>query len=73
VNYTWQFYAIADARQEMTGRVEYVATPPAGAPPGALFLVPAGAAHARAGWDEVETVSSIDGSRSFVILRRATD
>lgn len=74
VSYTWQFYAIADARTEMIGRAEYVAALPPGASPGALFLVPSGSSHARdaqaAGWDEVETVTSIDGSRSFSILRR---
>jgi 4-amino-4-deoxy-L-arabinose transferase-like glycosyltransferase len=76
VSYTWRFYAIADAREHMIGRVEYTSTPPPAAPPGALLLLRSGSAHARAarqaGWDEVEVVSSIDGARLFDVLRRAT-
>jgi 4-amino-4-deoxy-L-arabinose transferase-like glycosyltransferase len=77
VDYTWQFYAIADGRMEMIDRAAYVSTPPDGVPPGALFLLPSESTQGRiarqAGWQEVETVTSIDGSRSLSILRRAAD
>ena len=74
-NRIWRFYAIADGKTDMIPRASYVHFPPADAVAGTLFLVPSGSNRVdvarRAGWDEVETVTSIDGSRSFSILRRA--
>ena len=69
----WRFYAITDGRMEMIARAKYVDAPPTDAAPGSLYLC---AANARdcvpaPGWHRLETVSSLDGARSFNILRRA--
>ena len=76
VHRTWRFYAIADGRTDMIGRMVYANEPPATAAPGSVFLVPSASDRAsaarRAGWAVAETVTSIDGARSFSILR-ATD
>lgn len=73
VHRIWRFYAIADGKTDMITRVVYVNAPPTDAAPGSLFLVPSGSERGRIarqdGWDDVETVTSIDGSRSFSILR----
>ena len=73
VDHTWRFYATADRKSAMIDRANYVSEPPAVGASGALFLCPAGSAHCRASaaWHLDETVTSVDGSRSFHILRRA--
>jgi 4-amino-4-deoxy-L-arabinose transferase-like glycosyltransferase len=75
VHRTWRFYAIADGKTDMIARAAFVSDPPADAPPGSWFLLPADSprrdAARRSGWEEVETATSVDGSRSFSILRRA--
>ena len=75
VHRTWRFYALADGKSDMIGRVVYAKDPPADAAPGSVFLVASTSdredAARRAGWRQVETATSIDGSRSFSILLRA--
>jgi hypothetical protein len=73
VHRTWRFYAIADGRMPMIDRARFVVAPPADAAPGAFYLCAAGSEGCAAapGWQQVETVSSIDGSQTFNILRRA--
>jgi 4-amino-4-deoxy-L-arabinose transferase-like glycosyltransferase len=73
VHRTWRFYAIADRRLQMIDRARFVLAPPAEAAPGSLFLCLPASAHCRPSppWQAVETVSSIDGSRTFSILRQA--
>ena len=72
VHRTWRFYAIADNRAAMIERAVYVAAPPAAAEPGALFLCAEGteSCGASSTWHISATVSSLDGSRRFHILRR---
>lgn len=74
VHRIWRFYAITDGKTDMIARVVYTNDPPADATPGSLFLVPSGSDRIRAArqgrWEQIETVTSIDGSRSFAILRR---
>ena len=73
VHRIWRFYAISDGRIEMIERAAYVAAPPSDSPPGSLFLCAAGAADcsASAAWQPVAAVTSIDGSRTFNVLRRS--
>jgi 4-amino-4-deoxy-L-arabinose transferase-like glycosyltransferase len=73
VHRIWRFYAISDGRIEMIARAAYVAAPPSDSPPGSLFLCAAGAADcsASAAWQPVAAVTSIDGSRTFNVLRRS--
>ena len=73
VHRIWRFYAIADGRMPMIDRARFVVAPPAEAPPGTFYLCAAASEGCAAapGWQQVETVSSIDGSRTFNILRRA--
>ena len=74
VHRIWRFYAIADGRPNMLGRAVYVSGLPADAAPGSLCLVRFGFDRSRARelrWEEIETVTSIEGTRSFSILRRA--
>ncbi len=72
VHRTWRFYAISDSRPEMLERVEFVSSPPLDAPAGALFLCAEGTSGCAisAVWQAVESVISLDGSRTFRILRR---
>lgn len=72
VHRVWRFYAIEDRRMQLIERARFVAAPPADAPPGAIYLCIATSADcaASAEWHQVETVSSVDGSRTFNILRR---
>jgi hypothetical protein len=72
VDHTWRFYATADKKNGMIDRASYVSEPPPDAANGTLFLCPIGSTHCRASvtWHLDETVTSIDGSRSFHILRR---
>jgi 4-amino-4-deoxy-L-arabinose transferase-like glycosyltransferase len=72
VHRTWRFYAIADGRATMIDRVVYTKEPPSDARAGSLLLVPANTPMAD-GWEVAETAMSIDGSRSFNILRKAAD
>lgn len=67
----WRFYAISDGRMNMIERVRYSAPPPDAAP-GTIYLCRTAAADCNltVPWQPVETVRSIDGSRSFTILRR---
>jgi 4-amino-4-deoxy-L-arabinose transferase-like glycosyltransferase len=75
VDHTWRFYATADQKRGMIDRASYVSEAPPEAASGTIFLCPTESAqcHASAAWHLEETVTSIDGSRSFHILRRATD
>ena len=72
VHRIWRFYAIRDERLPMIDRARYVGAPPDDAAPGAFYLCIAASQDcaASAGWQQVESVSSIDGSRTFNILRR---
>lgn len=72
VDHTWRFYATADKKSGMIDRASYVSEPPPEAASGTLFLCPTVSTpcHASATWHLDETVTSIDGSRSFHILRR---
>ena len=72
VHRTWRFYAIADDKVTMIDRVVYTKEPPADAAAGSLFLAPS-ARPAGGTWVVTETVTSIDGARSFSILRKASD
>jgi hypothetical protein len=67
VHRTWRFYALADGQAAMIERVVYVREAPADAASGSLFLAPANTPVA-AGWEVAESVTSIDGSRSFLIF-----
>ena len=75
VDHTWRFYATADRKIGMIDRASYVSEPPPEAASGTLFLCPTASArcHASATWHLDETVTSIDGSRSFHILRRVAE
>lgn len=72
VHRIWRFYAIEDGRMQMIDRGRFVLAPPPEAPPGALYLCIAASADCAppAGWQQIDTVSSIEGSRTFNILRR---
>jgi 4-amino-4-deoxy-L-arabinose transferase-like glycosyltransferase len=72
IHRTWRFYAIADRRPEMIDRAKYVTESPVDAASGALFLCisESPGCTASASWDLAETITSIDGVRSFRILRR---
>ena len=73
IHRTWRFYAIADRKPGMIDRARYVTEPPVDAAPGALFLCVSESpgCTASASWGLAETITSVDGSRSFRILRRA--
>ena len=72
IHRTWRFYAIADGKPGMIDRAVYVSEPPADAAPGALFLCAAetAACQPSAAWQVSASVTSIDGARTFNILRR---
>lgn len=72
VHRTWRFYAIADGRTDMIERVRFVTAAPEDAEAGAIFLCPEGGAdcQASASWQAVDTVTSVDRSRTFHVLRR---
>ena len=69
VHRTWRFYAIADGKPDMIDRVVYTKTAPDDAAAGALFIAP-DSTPAPAGWKVADTVTSIDGGRSFTIFLR---
>ena len=75
VHRTWRFYAIASGRPEMASRAMFVYDVPANAAAGATLVCPATSPRCvgsiAAGWQPVRTVASIDGSRTFTLLRRA--
>jgi 4-amino-4-deoxy-L-arabinose transferase-like glycosyltransferase len=72
VQRTWRFYAIVDGVPDMIDRVTFVAEPPADAESNAVFLCPAEVATCTesTSWPLSDTVTSIDGSRTFRILYR---
>ena len=77
IHRTWRFYANSDRKPDMIDRAVYTTEPPRDAEAGSLVLCPTGSARCRpsALWRVVETATSLDGSRTFSILRRtaATD
>lgn len=74
VHRTWRFYAISDGRPEMIDRARFVGEPPADAAAGAIFVCPAGTAQCvpSPAWEERDAATSIDGSQTFLVLRRVT-
>ena len=74
IHRTWRFYANSDRKPDMIDRAVYTTEPPRDAEAGSLVLCPTGSARCRpsALWRVVETATSLDGSRTFSILRRAT-
>lgn len=73
VHRIWRFYAISDGRMEMIARATYVPAPPDDSAPGSLYLCAADAAGCGASstWQRVAAVTSIDGTRTFNVLRRS--
>ena len=72
----WRFYALAAGRADLIDRAVFYGPEAPAAPAGSELLCPVPSEGCRAllapesGWTLVETITDLDGTRSFALLER---